>query len=183
MFILDLSHSLTQLAFPFLPEFHPEFEETNITDQYMLLLRRDLWDSIQYPKGNTCCCFRCHCASVRGAVALNALRARGDTSGNTIHRKTVASFLCLRRPRRLRTGKPWPSWQRGVRTRALWMGRRTSRSTRGACCRWRISWAWSGSGRCVADCLALRMPLPAFPSYGQRWSRHLSELLREGVRG
>ena len=69
-FVWDLSRSLTQVAFPFLPEFHPEFEKTNITDQHMLLLRRDLWDRIQYPKGNTCCCFRCRCVSVMGARSV-----------------------------------------------------------------------------------------------------------------
>ena len=55
----------------------------------------------------------------------------------------------LRQQRRLRTGRRWLSWLRGVRTKARRMGRRTSRSTRGVCCRWRTFWAWNDSGRQV----------------------------------
>lgn len=47
----NLYFQITSFSFPFLPEFHPEFEEENVIEKYILFLRCNLWNSIQYTKG------------------------------------------------------------------------------------------------------------------------------------
>lgn len=68
LLVLDSLHSLILLLFPSLPEFHPESQEKDIADKYILLLWSDLWDSVQHTKGNTCCFCRCRRVRVEGSV-------------------------------------------------------------------------------------------------------------------
>lgn len=119
LLVLDSLHSLILLSFPSLPEFHPESQEKDIADKYILLLWSDLWDSVQHTKGNTCCFCRCRSIRVERECWFPVLWKHITTLTETsFTEKQSPPFCAFRRPRRLRTGKPWLSWQHGVRMRA-----------------------------------------------------------------